>query len=331
MKIYEGEDHELKDITFSHNASFLLATSLEQARNIAPGRGQQGSLSSGDLTGSTVTSMAYLERPDPAGYFIFPDLSVRHEGQYRLSFTLYEILKDGKDENRGEEIADPASWPSGCIFRMEVRSVPFAVFSAKKFPGLTTSTELSRAIAEQGCKVRIRRDVRMRPRKNPQKDWDAYEAETRQLRAHSHSSATPEAPGFGRLPYMDPVSRPRSGSNGSLATLAPYSRRPSLQELEQGLHANGTAPHTPQYAYAQSSPYMSGPPSAHSYGPAAPLVQPAMQAPMPSYQPTTYQGAHRIQPVPQVQSYYGYATSPLPTHGAPQQSHRLSVDYSSQL
>ena len=41
--------------------------------------------------------MSYLERPAAAGYFIFPDLSVRHEGRYRLKFTLFEETKDPND------------------------------------------------------------------------------------------------------------------------------------------------------------------------------------------------------------------------------------------
>ena len=44
-------------------------------------------------------------------------------------------------------------------WRMEVKSDLFTVYSAKKFPGLAESTNLSRTVAEQGCRVRIRRDV----------------------------------------------------------------------------------------------------------------------------------------------------------------------------
>ncbi len=51
-------------------------------------------------------------------------------------------------------------------WRLKVDSQPFTVFSAKKFPGLAESTSLSRIVAEQGCRVRIRRDVRMRRRDN---------------------------------------------------------------------------------------------------------------------------------------------------------------------
>ncbi len=97
-----------------------------------------------------------------------PPLSgCRHEGRYRLTFNLYEQIKDEKDMDR-----DPSESKLQCErsesfdWRMEVKSNEFVVFSAKKFPGLTESTVLSRTVAEQGCRVRIRRDVRMRRREN---------------------------------------------------------------------------------------------------------------------------------------------------------------------
>jgi len=37
-------------------------------------------------------------------------------------------------------------------------SAPFTVFSAKKFPGVIESTELSKAFAGQGIKIPIRKD-----------------------------------------------------------------------------------------------------------------------------------------------------------------------------
>ena len=52
----------------------------------------------------------------------------------------------------------------GVFNRMDVVSIPFQVYSAKKFPGLNQSTELSVLVADQGCRVRIRRDVRQRKR-----------------------------------------------------------------------------------------------------------------------------------------------------------------------
>lgn len=45
-------------------------------------------------TGSTVSSLYHLklENNEDAALFVFPDLSVRTEGSYRLKFTLYEMV-----------------------------------------------------------------------------------------------------------------------------------------------------------------------------------------------------------------------------------------------
>ena len=182
------------------------------------------------LTGSPVAGMAYLDRPNPAGYFIFPDLSVRHEGLYRLSFSLFEELKESKDSDveppegspkaRDNPLSSHPMAPRAHVhFRLEVKSIPFAVFSAKKFPGLSESTPLSRTVAEQGCRVRIRRDVRMRRRDKPN---EAFQGE------YDEAYAQPDR--FGTPQHMP--DRPRSISNGSMDSHTPYStgRRPSLQQ-----------------------------------------------------------------------------------------------------
>jgi len=162
LRIKEGNSFEEgKEITFDYNANFFLYASLEQSRRIAPGR-MQGQPNPPILTGSPVSGMAYLDRPAAAGYFIFPDLSVRHEGHYRLSFSLFETTKDEKDFDLEPPSDDGLD--TGADWRMEIKTAPFDVFSAKKFPGLMESTPLSKEVADQGCRVRIRRDVRMRKR-----------------------------------------------------------------------------------------------------------------------------------------------------------------------
>ncbi|KAI4149389.1 MAG: hypothetical protein LQ340_004658 [Diploschistes diacapsis] len=191
LKIFDAETKN--DVTFSHNANFFLYTTLESARAIAPIRGNNVPAPFPVLTGTPVAGMAYLDRPVPAGYFIFPDLSVRHEGKYRLSFNLYEELKEEKDadmqpmaNNARNGLMAPNAHVS---FRLEVKSEPFIVYSAKKFPGLAESTNLSRVVAEQGCRVRIRRDVRMRRRENkPNKDFDDYEDDAAAYRGDRFST-----------------------------------------------------------------------------------------------------------------------------------------------
>src|SRR4051794_9942857 len=78
LRIYDGPSIEDgRDITFDYNANFFLYASLEPDRNAA--QGQPGSAPQGEsaivLTGSPVASTAYLDRPELAGYFVFPDLS----------------------------------------------------------------------------------------------------------------------------------------------------------------------------------------------------------------------------------------------------------------
>jgi hypothetical protein len=211
LRIFEGDPIAKNDITFSYNANFFLFATLEAARPIAHGRVQPPSQQVPVLTGMPVSGMAYLDRPSEAGYFIFPDLSVRHEGKYKLSFNLYEETKDSKDadaEQSSDNSKPPpiAATPNGSFdWRLEVKSAAFTVYSAKKFPGLAESTMLSRTVAEQGCRVRIRRDVRMRRRDGKTSaEFDEYDEEYSRARR----TATPDS-------IHDPYARQRSLSNSS--------------------------------------------------------------------------------------------------------------------
>ena len=60
-----------------------------------------------------------------------------------------------------------------------------------KFPGLTTSTNLSRVIAEPRCRVRIRRDVRMRRRGDKRTDDYDYDEERMYNSRHADRFVTP--------------------------------------------------------------------------------------------------------------------------------------------
>ncbi|ORY10590.1 velvet factor-domain-containing protein [Clohesyomyces aquaticus] len=328
LRVYEGEGPNKQEITFAYNANFFLFATLENARVIAPGR-TQTTPTFPVLTGTPVAGMAYLDRPTPAGYFIFPDLSVRHEGNYRLSFALYEELKEQKDMDPDDASGLPIN-PQGGIdahvsHRLEVKSTPFLVYSAKKFPGLSESTALSRMVAEQGCRVRIRRDVRMRRRENKSsKEWDEYEEEAAYDRARR--TATPDnyaqqQPGLPTPnPVLDGSDRPRSVSNASNTSFAPP-RRPSMEDLAGNYQASSNfqsmaPPQTsgysqiPQYGTTQNQ-YQSqfAPPPQ----PAAPLMQPP-QAPY-SHQP---QQTHNSYPSPSgmhMGQSYGY----MPNQGYQQQ------------
>ncbi|KAG0302857.1 hypothetical protein BGZ98_007178 [Dissophora globulifera] len=103
------------------------------------------------LMGTLVVSPILLnnEHGEPGWYFSFPDLSIRTEGVYTLKFSMMRFSSDPE----GSQISN--------IVAEEV-SQPFTVYSAKKFPGMTESTELSKAFAKQGLKIPVRNDIRIR-------------------------------------------------------------------------------------------------------------------------------------------------------------------------
>jgi hypothetical protein len=214
---------------------------------------------------------------------------------------------------------------------LEVKSSPFVVFSAKKFPGLSESTALSRMVAEQGCRVRIRRDVRMRRRENKSsKDWDGYDEEEGYDQARR--TATPDAyaqqPGMSApSPALDGSDRPRSVSNASNASFVPP-RRPSIEDMSQSYqqtnnsYAQMAPPQTtnysqmPQYGSSQASyqGQFAPPPQ-----PAAPLMQP----PQTTYSHQAHQSHNNYQPQNSMSMGQPYAY--MPNQGYQQSSYEQSA------
>ncbi|KAF8214428.1 hypothetical protein K438DRAFT_1926901 [Mycena galopus ATCC 62051] len=101
-----------------------------------------------------------------AGFIVFPDLSVRTEDSYRLKLSLFEVVGDDGTAslctrftlllpytNRLPGSLTPA--PARNDVR-HCKSTPFYVYTAKKNPPLTCS------LTDQGVKIRIRNDIRMR-------------------------------------------------------------------------------------------------------------------------------------------------------------------------
>ncbi|KAI8809079.1 velvet factor-domain-containing protein [Cladochytrium replicatum] len=101
-------------------------------------------------TGSMVSSLYRLKGIDGKDgvFFVFPDLGVRMDGLYRLKFSLYEIFN------------------SEIYFCTSIISDVFNVYAAKKFPGMEESTQLSRIFADQGLKIRIRKETRSKKGKD---------------------------------------------------------------------------------------------------------------------------------------------------------------------
>lgn len=327
LRIYEGQTWEQaqeKDITFVYNANFFLFATLEHARVMAHARGTPATTNTPPvLTGMPVSGMAYLDRPLEAGYFLFPDLSVRHEGRYKLTFNLYEETKEDKDKDKDRDGEtqppipglNPATGGS-FDFRMEVKSQEFIVYSAKKFPGLAESTALSRVVAEQGCRVRIRRDVRMRRRDGKGGgDYDNGEDEYARRRrtptpdnrndfnrARSMSGSTE------RTPYSADSQRRPSGSDYQSQYPQPPPPGGHLQFL--GGNASSQYPAAPPQPFAQASSV-----------PASPVYPPSQAAPY-SYVPPPPLAAksHSRERTP---SQSGYA----PINPAPPRRDSVARDY----
>ena len=78
-------------------------------------------------------------------FFIFPDLSCRQNGLYRLRFTLMKVNVE----------VMPTGGRSSMVGAVE--SDVFEVFSAKDFPGMRASTALTRELKRQGATVSVKK------------------------------------------------------------------------------------------------------------------------------------------------------------------------------
>src|SRR5208282_2142437 len=86
---------------------------------------------------------------------MFPYLSIRVEGRYRLKFDLLRVF------------LPPESAPGPSQIIAECLSDIFVVYAAKKFPGMMQSTKLTLAFQRQGVKVAIRTEERGRRERPP--------------------------------------------------------------------------------------------------------------------------------------------------------------------
>jgi hypothetical protein len=291
LNIYDMASGE--DITMSYESGFMLYASLEVARAIAPGKSYTGPPCLPVLTGVCVASTAYLERPNRAGYFIFPDLSVRHEGWYRLKFSLFEQIKTSADADKARPFhsSDSSSKKvqdhESMMNRMEVQSTPFQVFSAKKFPGLSQSTDLSKVVADQGCRVRIRREIRQRKR-TAGEDKPESGRQTPEMWSYGHARSDSRNSN-GNYPAIDPMRRTsteslyhrpgpsRAQSIASLSQPSPTTpTAPSMVSMPPPMHKGWDQPQQPPPSYRESmhARYTAPPTGYYQPAPARPMPTP---------------------------------------------------------
>ena len=159
--------------------------------------------------------------------------------------------------------------PPGVDWRMEIKTQPFNVFSAKKFPGLMESTQLSKTVADQGCRVRIRRDVRMRKRDGKAGAFERREDEYRRrtatpapddphgIRARSQSNSSEHHGPYGvepprRTSAVDAYHAPPPPPPPGYDTATPPSRG---CHLSFGDHPSAQYPTPRQYSVPSAAAY----------------------------------------------------------------------------
>lgn len=98
------------------------------------------------LAGTLVSSLHRLKNMEgnDSGYFVLGDISVKVIGRHRLNFALYEFTPETSEMQ----------------YLTSVCTTPFEVVPAKSSRGLTASTFLSQHLADQGVRLRLRKEQR---------------------------------------------------------------------------------------------------------------------------------------------------------------------------
>ncbi|KAJ5787662.1 Velvet factor [Penicillium paradoxum] len=135
-----------------------------------PVSGGPGGMFTRNLIGSLSASAFRLTDPDNkiGVWFILQDLSVRTEGTFRLKMSFVDVGTHSTESSNGAPVINHGTAP----VLASVFSEPFQVFSAKKFPGVIESTQLSKCFALQGIKIPIRKDGVKGPRRGGDVDDD---------------------------------------------------------------------------------------------------------------------------------------------------------------
>ncbi|KAJ3039422.1 hypothetical protein HDV00_012198 [Rhizophlyctis rosea] len=105
------------------------------------------------LFGSLVSSCHFLTdlSGSKGAYFVFPDLSIRIEGKFRLKLIMSDLscIYSGQTERAAPQV---------CTAVSQV----FTAYTARDWPGMQESTDLSKHFADQGIKIPIRRKAKRR-------------------------------------------------------------------------------------------------------------------------------------------------------------------------
>ncbi|RHZ43428.1 uncharacterized protein CDV56_101690 [Aspergillus thermomutatus] len=218
------------------------------------------------LAGTLVSSLHRLKDVDnnDGGFFVFGDLSVKIEGEFRLKFTLFEMRKDV------------------VTYLKSIISDRFTVSPPKTFPGMQESTFLSRSFADQGVKLRIRKEPRTlslkrppRPEEYPQQPLPRSPDRSSMQMSGNAFSGYPAA-GRDYAYYGTPVKRQRTSVDyGNRGVYDAEGRMRQVDAYPQ------TAAMYPNQPGTYQTPMMQGYPTGHAGVPdyAVRQPQPALLAP----------------------------------------------------
>lgn len=124
----------------------LLSHDGKEDETEVPGEGN-GMPSTRRLMGTLVASpyQAKDEHGVAGTFFVFPDLSCRSPGRYRLRFKLLRV--------------DPTMMMPGAVHGTVASIVTdiFSVYSAKDFPGMRASSALLKSLRRQGLNVGVKK------------------------------------------------------------------------------------------------------------------------------------------------------------------------------
>ncbi|KAK6543904.1 hypothetical protein TWF694_000624 [Orbilia ellipsospora] len=99
------------------------------------------------LMGTLVSSpfIGQDENNEDGTFFCFPDLSCRQHGKFRLKFVLMCLDPMGGEQSSFTPVTT------------EIMSDVFTVYTAKEFPGMRPSTDLTKALKRQGCAISVKK------------------------------------------------------------------------------------------------------------------------------------------------------------------------------
>ncbi|KAJ6498762.1 velvet factor-domain-containing protein [Mycena sanguinolenta] len=128
---------------------------------------------SGALVSSVRVLKDYPNSEQDAAFFIFPNICVRLEGSWRFKLTLFVI--------DGDKVKLCATTCSD----------PFFVYQGKQYPGVQASTPLTRALAAQGVKLRIRQEIRQKNSVRAKEEEDFTSLQ--EAEENTSSTSTPDS------------------------------------------------------------------------------------------------------------------------------------------